>query len=107
MRHTMPGARAALRDHLCHRKADAGAQIEHAASACVQQPIQPQHMRAGKVHDMHIIADAGAVMGWIVVTMDCQRRAGTCHGLYHDRDQVGFGLVPFADLCLGGLHLPR
>ena len=46
---------------------------------------------------MHVVADAGAIGGGVIVAVDLQVRAAPTHCVEQQRDQVGFGGVIFPE----------
>ncbi|EKD60813.1 MAG: hypothetical protein ACD_54C00540G0002 [uncultured bacterium] len=79
----------------------AGAKVEGTVTLARQQPFQPADMRRNQIHHMHIIAHASAVRRRVILPEQSQRRAAAFDGIQHQRDQVGFRAVLFADLGFG------
>ena len=61
----------------------------------------------GQVVDVDIIANAGAVGRGIVVAKNRDLLALPERNLQHDRDQMRFGIVIFANISLGLTHRQR
>jgi len=88
-------------DDLLHREAVAVAQVEGVAVAACGEFVQRQQVGLAQVHDVHIVADAGAIGGVVVAAEDGDVGAAFGGGLQHQGDEVGFGLVAFAQLAFG------
>ncbi len=58
-------------------------------------------MGLGKVGDVDVVADAGAVWGVVVIAIDGDDWAAAGGGVEHERDQVRFRVVSLADLGIG------
>ncbi len=101
-RYRPPGDPLDRGNHLAHRRAVPGAEIEGDALAALQV-IERAHMRVGQVGDMDVIADRRAVRRRIVDPVDLDRIAAAQRGTQHARDQMSFRVVVLADLaiCVG------
>ena len=84
-------------DYLLYRIAGVVAEVEHVAASLGEQQAQAQHMGISKVAHMHVVADAGAIGGGVIVAKDLQVRAAPTHRVEQQRDQVGFGGVIFPE----------
>ena len=74
-------------------------EIERAARASGEQVFASAHMGARDVHDMDVVADAGAVRRIVVGAENLNRRAAPS-GFEDERDQVGLGIVRLAYLAV-------
>src|SRR3546814_19895666 len=53
-------------DDLAHRIAMAGNEIEGVAGAALAQVVQRLHMRLGESGHVDVVAQSGAVRGWVI-----------------------------------------
>ena len=88
-------------DDLLHREAVAVAQVEGVAAAAGGECVQRQEVGLAQVHDVDVVADAGAVGGGVVAAEDGDVGAAPGCGLQHQGDEVGFGVVAFAQFAFG------
>ena len=57
-------------------------------------------MGIGQITDMDVIANAGAIRRVVVVAEDLQVGSMATHHVEHQRDQVGFRVVLFAEISV-------
>src|SRR3954471_1550177 len=94
-----PGHALDRLDGLADRVGRAGAQIIGRGAPRLRKRVERLHMRIGKVGDVDVISEAGAVRGGIVVAEHLQF-AATGGGLDGARDEVNLGRVIFTDLAV-------
>ena len=95
----MAGNCACRVDDLPDRVAGAVAEVVGCIGAARKQMLKRQQVGPGEVGYMHVVPQAGAVGGRVVVTEYHDRFALTGCDLQHQRYQVGLRLVPFTDLA--------
>lgn len=88
-------------DHLLHGKPCPVPQVVGLARRTVDQGVQRQPMSFAQIHYMDVIADAGAIRGVVIAPEDGDMGPAPGGGLQDQRDQVGFGVVPLAELPFG------
>ena len=98
-------------DDLLHREAVAVAQVEGVAVAAGGEFFQRQQVGLAQVHDVDVVADAGAVGSVVVAAEDGDVGAAPGCGLQHQRDEVGFRFVAFAEFAFrvgaGGVEVAQ
>src|SRR2546423_7836460 len=72
-------------------------QIQFRRLSAVQM-LEPQHMRLGQITHMNVVANAGAVRRWIIVTINLQYTAFAVERLERCRNQVRFRIADFGNL---------
>jgi hypothetical protein len=62
--------------------------------------MQGKHVRFCQIGDMHVVANAGAIRGFVVISEDRQMRNPASGRLEGSRYQVRFRIVPFAQFAV-------
>ena len=103
---------SALRQHLRHRVALAGAEVEDVVAGVGLHVVQRAQVGFAQVFDVDVVAHAGAI-GRVVVVAKQFHGAGLRveRGFDDVGDEVGFGLVRFADFAIavgaGGVEVAQ
>ena len=95
-------------DHLFDRITASVAEVYEFRAVAVAQVTERQQVRLGKVRDVYIIADGGAVGGRVIVAEDRNMRYfSKCRG-QHQGNEMGFGVVVLAApaACATGIEIP-
>ena len=96
----VPGDATGRVDDLLNRETQAVAQVVRLAPGPLQQPLQRQPVGPAQIADVHVVADAGAVGGAVVLSEHRDVGPFSCSRLQHQRNQVGFWFVPLTQLPL-------
>ena len=99
-----PATAAVAFDHLQHRRADAGPEVDGDRCVVVRQPVREQVERpdvgVGEVLDVDVVADARPVGRRVVLAVHLHWSAGAEDGLHDERDQVDRERPVLADHCV-------
>src|SRR6516165_6720239 len=82
-------------DDLAHCEAVAVADVVDEAAA-LSEGVEGENMRIGEVTDVDVVADAGAVLGGVVVAKDLDASPAAEGDVEDERDEVRLGLVRLA-----------
>src|SRR3569833_1224806 len=82
-------------NHLQGGESIAVPQVVYAALLAVAEMLVSQPMRVGEIHDMNVIADAGAVFCRIIVTVNKNLIALPERHLQNERDEMRFRRMIF------------
>lgn len=96
-------------DDLPNRIAGAGAKINDKGITIIGEVFNGSHMGGGKVCDMDVVPHRGTIWRWVVGPEDGNVIALAERDLQHQRDQVGFGIMPLAEIAFrirsGGIEI--
>ena len=74
--------------HIQHAAANPGAEVVNMHARFVRQLLHRRHVAVGQIHDVNVIAHAGAIFGGIIVTKNRQGIATPYGNLRDIRHQV-------------------
>ena len=87
-------------DHFFDGKTDTISQVENIAFTVVAQIMQGENMGLGKIIDMDVVPDTGAVFCFVIGAENGDRIPLMIWNLQDQRDQMRFGIVGFADAAI-------
>ncbi len=97
------------RDNFADGVGGAGAEVVEIGGAGFVEFIKDRNVGTGKVVHMHVVTQAGAIGGRIIGAEDLDVFATSGGGVDHEGDEMGLGVVVFADRAVlrrsGGIEI--
>lgn len=98
-------------DDIANGESAFGSEVICGARGAGEQSFEGEFVRLAEIDDVDVIAEAGAVGGGVISSLNGESRSGTSRGLEGQGDKMCFGKVPFSDagegVGAGGVEITK